>query len=146
MPSAVVRVWIAQCLCPQRHAILAASSEAEDRQAAEERCLKPLREQVTRMIGSGTINPWCGLCRAPLESWRYEVGRTRFASMQEAEPAMRQSEREQGHLRRIVGDLEDEMLSRLKDAIARQDADRGRPLTDVERLANLRRRMNEDDR
>lgn len=99
-----MRVWIAQCLCPQRHAILAVSSEAEDRQAAEESLIKPLREQVTRMIGSGTINPWCGLCAADVETWTYELGRTRFASMQEAEPELRQNEREQAHVRRLFGD------------------------------------------
>jgi hypothetical protein len=99
------RVWIAQCLCPQRHAILAAGGEAEDHSAAEEALIKPLRTQVTRMIGSGTINPWCGLCKAPIESWRYEVGRTRFASMAEAEPHLRQNEREQAVVRRAFGDL-----------------------------------------
>lgn len=97
-------VWIAQCLCPQRHAICAAGGEAEDQPTAEKTLITPLRTQVTRMIGSGTINPWCGLCRAPLESWRYEVGRTRFASMQEAEPALRQNEQEQAQVRRLFGD------------------------------------------
>ena len=56
------------------------------------------------MVGSGTINPWCGLCKAPIESWRYELGRTRFASMAEAEPVLRQSEREQSAVRRIFGE------------------------------------------
>lgn len=98
------RVWIAQCLCPRRHAILAASGVAEDQPTAEESLVKPLRTHVTRMIGSGTINPWCGLCRAPLESWRYELGRTRFTSMEEAEPHLRQSEREQSEVRRTFGD------------------------------------------
>jgi hypothetical protein len=37
-----------------------------------------------------------------------------------------------------------EMRARLKAVIARQDADRGRPLTAVEQLANLRRRLDED--
>lgn len=97
-------VWIAQCLCPQRHAILAASGEAEDQATAEKDLIEPLRAHVTRMIGSGTINPWCGICKAPLESWRYEVGRTRFATMAEAEPVMRQSEREQAEVRRMFGD------------------------------------------
>jgi hypothetical protein len=45
------RVWVAQCLCPQRHAILSAGGEAEDQSAAEEALIKPLRTQVTRMIG-----------------------------------------------------------------------------------------------
>lgn len=100
----MTRVWIAQCLCPQRHAILAASGEAEDQASAEETLIKPLRRHVERMIGSGTFNPWCGLCRAPMESWRYEVGRTRFCSMAEAEPALRENERAQAMIRRTFGD------------------------------------------
>jgi hypothetical protein len=99
------RVWIAQCLCPQRHAIVAAGVEAEDLSAAKAALLTPLRTQVTRMIGSGTINPWCGMCQAPIESWRFEIGRTRFASMAEAEPQLRQSERQQAVVRRAFGDL-----------------------------------------
>lgn len=97
-------VWIAQCLCPQRHAICAASGEAEDGRDAAESLIKPLRENVSRMIGSGTINPWCGLCHADVETWTYELGRTRFTSMQEAEPELRQNEREQAHVRRLFGD------------------------------------------
>jgi hypothetical protein len=37
-----------------------------------------------------------------------------------------------------------EMRHRLRETIARQDAERGRPLTNVERLTNLRRRLDED--
>jgi hypothetical protein len=97
------RVWIAQCLCPQRHAILAAANEADDRSEAEE-LVTQLRTQVTRMIGSGTLNPWCGLCGTPRERWLYEVERTRFATMREAMPALRFSEREQAELRRASAD------------------------------------------
>ena len=97
-------VWLAQCLCPQRHAILAASGMAEDRAAADACVTKPLRTHVMRMIGSGTINPWCGLCKAPAETWRYELERMAFASMAEAEPVLRESEREQAIVRRLFGD------------------------------------------
>lgn len=103
MPEEVERrVWIAQCLCPQRHAILAAANEADDRKEAED-LIAQLRTQVTRMIGSGTFNPWCGLCKAPIESWFYELRRMPFHSMQEAEPVLRQSERAQASTRRAFG-------------------------------------------
>jgi len=82
---------------------MAVSAEAADRLAAEA-LIERLRTQVRRTIGSGTINPWCGLCHAPAERWRYEVGRTRFASMAEAEPVLRQSEREQSAVRRLFGE------------------------------------------
>jgi hypothetical protein len=98
-------VWIAQCLCgPRRHAILAAAVVAEDRDAAEQAALEPLRTHVARMIGSGTIDPWCGLCHSPRDCWLYELGRTRFTSMEEAAPALRQSEREQAAIGRIFGE------------------------------------------
>jgi hypothetical protein len=96
------RVWIAQCLCPQRHAILAAAKETVDRSEAED-LIAQLRTQVTRMIGSGTLNPWCGLCGSPVESWRYEVNRTRFRLIEEAEPSLRQVEREQAAVREAFG-------------------------------------------
>jgi hypothetical protein len=98
------RVWIAQCLCPQRHAILAATNEADDRSEAEATLIAQLRTHVRRMIGSGTINPWCGLCKAPVESWRYELGRTPYRSIEEAEPSLRQSERAQAAVREAFGD------------------------------------------
>jgi hypothetical protein len=98
-----MRVWIAQCLCPQRHAICATSGKAKDVTDASELAVS-LRAQVREMIDDGTINPWCGLCAAKAETWTYELGRTRFGSMQEAEPELRQSEREQAHVRRLFGD------------------------------------------
>jgi hypothetical protein len=93
------RVWLAQCLCPKRHAILAAAAEAEDQPTAQEAIVKPLRERITEMVKSGTINPWCGLCQSPVESWRYELGRTPYRSMQEAEPSLRAAESEQSVVR-----------------------------------------------
>jgi len=96
-------VWIAQCLCPKRHAILACGKEADGRSEAED-LITYLRTQVKRMIGSGTFNPWCGLCKAPIETWGYELSRTHFRSMQEAEPSLRQSERKQAEVRREFGD------------------------------------------
>jgi hypothetical protein len=96
------RVWIAQCLCPQRHAILAASGEADDREAAEDAVLSPLRDHVEALLTAGTLNPWCGLCKSASPSWTYELGRTRFRSMEEAMPALKRSEAEQA-LTRAMG-------------------------------------------
>jgi hypothetical protein len=94
------KVWLAQCLCPQRHAILAAAGEADSQEAADEGLIAPLRVQVTRMIGSGTINPWCGLCKAPRTTWKYELGCTRFRSMDEAMPELKRLQAEQAVTRR----------------------------------------------
>lgn len=98
-------VWIAQCLCPQRHCILAAAGAAEDARDAEEHIANPLRTRMAGLLKSGAINAWCGLCHSPADSWRYEIGSTRFASMEEAAEALRRSEREQAVTRAVWGDL-----------------------------------------
>lgn len=98
-----MRVWIAQCLCPKRHAILATAGEAEDLCAAETAVCQPLRESVATMLTAGGINPWCGLCKAPVETWRYELGRTPFQSMYEAQVVLRESEREHAITRLLFG-------------------------------------------
>jgi hypothetical protein len=92
-------VWIAQCLCPARHCIIAALKEADDLAHAEAVLLPPLRERLDTMLHSGEINPWCGLCLAPSTSWNYEVERTRYDSMSEAEAPLRQCEAEQAAVR-----------------------------------------------
>ena len=96
------RVWIAQCLCPKRHAILAAANEADDRSEAEA-LIPQLRERVVALLADGTFNPWCGPCRSPSDAWTYELARTSFRSMEEAVPALRRSEAEQAVTRDLLG-------------------------------------------
>lgn len=97
-------VWIAQCLCQQRHCVVAAANEAESVEVAQAIVLLPLQEQVAEAIAAQVLNPWCGLCHAPASGWKFEVRRTRFASMDEAEPALRQLEAEQIITAAIWGD------------------------------------------
>lgn len=85
------RVLLVQVLCPQRHAILAAASDHHDAAAITE----TLRTQVASWLASGTIKPWCGLCGAPRETWTSEPAPTRYRTLAEAEPALRQLEAEQ---------------------------------------------------
>lgn len=96
------KVWIAQCLCPQRHAILAGVQMARDKAEAEETVLGPLRDQVASLLLDRTIDPWCGLCKAPTETWFYEVRRTRL-SMEEAMPELRRLEAENAAARLLLG-------------------------------------------
>jgi hypothetical protein len=86
-------VWIAQCLCPDRHCIVAAADEAESRMAAEY-ILQVLRRQVTDLVKNGTLNPYCGICEAPSAQWHYEVARTRFETLANAMPELRETEAE----------------------------------------------------
>lgn len=98
-----MRVWIAQCLCPDRHCILAVSGEAEGVADATTEILDPLRAQVSALVKTGAINPWCGICRAADVTWRYELGRTRFRTMEEARPELEASQREQAVTRAVMG-------------------------------------------
>lgn len=104
MPEPVC-VWLAQCVCPQRHAILATAGEAANRAAATEKVLSPLQARVAEMLRDGVLKPRCSLCGSPPDSWVYELGRTRFGSLQAAMPALRQSEREQAAIRNLWGDM-----------------------------------------
>jgi hypothetical protein len=100
----MTRVWIAQCLCPQRHCIMAAADEAESQTIAERTVLAELRRKVADMLADNVLNPWCGLCRAPHSTWRYEVGRTSFATLPEALPSLLEKEAEQRTTAARLGD------------------------------------------
>lgn len=99
------RVWIAQCLCPSRHAILATAGEATNENEAKANVRAPLIEQVESLLRAKAINPWCGICGARQETWTYELGRTPFTTLEEATPKLSESEREQEVARTIFGDL-----------------------------------------
>lgn len=97
-------VWIAQCLCPERHAIMAVSGEADNAEDAAD-ITWALREKVEELLHSRAINPWCGLCNALSFTWRYELGLTRFRTMEEATAELRRNEAEQAVTRQLYGDM-----------------------------------------
>ena len=101
----MTHVWLAQCLCPDRHTICATAGDATDVTDAQIAILVPLREQVDAILAAKTFNPWCGLCHAPASEWTYEVRRTAFTTMEEAEPALRRLEDEQIVTAAIWGDM-----------------------------------------
>jgi hypothetical protein len=77
------RVWIAQCLCPEMHCIMAAADEA-DSDADAETIRAELRGQVTDLLKLRALNSWCGICGAKSATWKYELDRTRFRTMADA--------------------------------------------------------------
>jgi hypothetical protein len=101
----MVHVWIAQCLCPLRHCIIAAAIEAEGPAAAQENGIVPLRTTIDSLLNSRTLNPWCALCHASSSGWTYEVRRTQFSSLAEAEPTLRQVEADQIVTNALWGDM-----------------------------------------
>lgn len=74
-----MRVRIAQCICPERHTLLAATClnpEVEDKLL-----LDALRGAVSRLRSGEKLvptvmekmQPWCGICGAAESTWIYEV-------------------------------------------------------------------------
>ena len=98
------RVWICQCLCPSRHCIMAASGEANS-EAAAEHIKHALRRTVVEALRLGEINPWCAMCGAKRATWRYELGRTPFATAEEAQPHLERRQAENMAVNALFGDL-----------------------------------------
>lgn|SRR5262245_9786990 len=84
------KVRLCQCLCPQRHCIVAVAYTLAE--MSDEQAIGDLTERLNRLLDSKAMNPWCGLCQAPRNKWHYEVGITRFASMEEAAPVLKASQ------------------------------------------------------
>jgi hypothetical protein len=96
-------VWICQCLCPDRHAMLATAGEADT--ATEVAAVRTeLRRNVVRLLESGVLNGWCAICGAHRATWRYELGRTKWATLEEAMPHLRQLEAQNMLTNLIHGD------------------------------------------
>lgn len=95
-------VWLCQCLCPNRHCILAAADEAETEQEAAA-IRETLERKLAELLRVHVFNPWCSLCGAALEAWRYELRRTPFATLDEAMPALREAEARQLLTSRLLG-------------------------------------------
>lgn len=98
-------VWIAQCLCPDRHCILANAGTGGNGANGGAVIEAALGLAIATMLRKGELNPWCGLCHAKAETWRLETRRTRFATMAEAMPELRRLEAEQVATSAIFGDM-----------------------------------------
>lgn len=81
-------VWIAQCLCPQRHCIMAAAFD--DTQTAPAQGERELREGLERLFETGELNRYCHICESTQLS--YETRQTPFANMAEALPVIKMIE------------------------------------------------------
>lgn len=82
------RVYVAQVLCPSRHAIMAGAAVATSHEEAVQKAGRPVLDKVREFIRTGAVNPWCGICGAKEETWKLDVDRTRYSTMEEALPAL----------------------------------------------------------
>jgi len=76
-------IWIAQCLCPQRHCLLAVATDEGPVEG-----VRLCASGVRGLLLFRELNPWCGLCGAPADTWTYEAGETAFNTMEEARPEL----------------------------------------------------------
>jgi hypothetical protein len=91
-----MRVYIAQILCPLRHCIIASVGEYESDEAAA--ALGDIaREHFAGLVEKGVAKPGCGICHST--QLTVEVGRSVFATMEEARPYLQASEANQGKAR-----------------------------------------------
>ena len=87
-------VYLIQCLCPQRHCIVGITYEAGG--PSNER-LAAFRLVVAQLIEEKTINPWCGICDS--RDWHYEMAKTRYRTMEEAEGPLAEAQAAQAAAR-----------------------------------------------
>jgi hypothetical protein len=90
-------------MCQHRHTVLAGAAVAADRRKAVPAAVVPLREALDRLVAAGTINPWCGICGAPRETWKVDLGRTAFRTLEEATPALAEIQQQNLLAQAIMG-------------------------------------------
>lgn len=71
---------------------------AEREEGTEEDLGIALRKAATDGVKSGRFKPRCALCGAPYDTFEVEIGRSTFATLEEAAPQMRAAEAAQRRL------------------------------------------------
>lgn len=104
---------LVQCLCPSRHCIIAIPYEpglssaqwdaSSDITLTEANAADYVQRIVARMIESGAINPWCGICKARIETWRYEDALTKFRTYEAAAAGLAKAQEANRIARALLG-------------------------------------------
>jgi len=90
-------LWLAQLLCPARHAICALAYDAETTAPAD------VDAQLLRVVdGTQGVNPWCGLCGS--RELHVEHGKLRTNDWEEATQQLRELEERQLATRLALGE------------------------------------------
>lgn len=107
-----MKLRIVQCLCPQRHCMVALPYEPEvetklpngNRIAlTQETAAKFLKDLVEELISRQVVKPSCGICGST--DLRYEDSATKFNSLEEAMPHLIQLEAENRETRKLFNDF-----------------------------------------
>lgn len=91
--GALVKVWIAQLLCPLRHCILAVAGEYETEAAAGELSFLLGAHAAELMTPQGPFDHWCGICGS--KELKIELAPSIFSTLDEARPILAQLQQEQ---------------------------------------------------
>lgn len=94
-------IWIAQVLCPSRHAIMALAFDRDD--LTPEQASAKLIVTLENALRARTLRRECNICGS--SSWRVEAGPTRFHLIEEARPELERLERENDMTRRFFAAL-----------------------------------------
>jgi hypothetical protein len=94
-------IHIVQCLCPQRHCIMAVAYDDVTTNGAD--ALEQLEAVMKEAIERHMLNPWCGICQS--RDFFYEDGVTRFTTMEEARPHLERSGADQIATRAVIDEL-----------------------------------------
>jgi hypothetical protein len=113
--SEVTRVYLAQVLCPKRHEIVGNAGEVTLKDGLLEELVEiaeKFRDQIQACAEGNPpadapeqihhMSALCGICGAPLEQWKVEVGLTGFSSLEEAMPHLIANHRAQLLSRAII--------------------------------------------
>lgn len=84
---------------------MATAGEADTEADAMTLVHTPLRREVAELLGAALLNPWCALCGPNRATWRYELRRTKFATMEDAMPELLATEGANLVANLIWGDL-----------------------------------------
>jgi hypothetical protein len=84
---------------------VAAVEEADTEADAHRLVRAPLRRRVVELLKDGTFNGWCAICNAHRATWRYELRRTKFATLADATPDLVRLQVENLMTNAVWGDL-----------------------------------------
>lgn len=89
-----MKVRIIQCLCPNRHCILAVTYATNTGKCIPE-FADTFRQSVDKLIAQKQITPTCAICGSASTEFTYEDAPTKFKTMEEARPEMERLEEQQ---------------------------------------------------
>jgi hypothetical protein len=101
-------VRLVQCLCPNRHAIIAIAyapgvTSAGDITLDQSNAAGYMKGMFQRMVGNGSLNAVCGICGAT--EFSYEDAPTKYETMDEALPALKEVEQRQRATRATIDEM-----------------------------------------